>query len=774
MKDVKTSFVAYPSKDAVLSSLILEAVRRANAKSNLVRYETWECNDIAGQPLISPILERIQESAFIVADITYLNLNVVYEIGFAIGSRKRVFLIRHKNTVGDRAIADQTGIFDTLGYVEYEDMEGLTHRLNSHIDLNPLPFANNIDRKAPIYIVEPPEKGDAATVLVSRLKKARYRYRSFNPTEDARLSATDAIRQVAASAGILVAMYESEESGKVHNIRSLFVAGLAQGMGKPSLLLSPDGMKVPLDVLDDVKTYTHTANIIEFIADFVPEVADHLQEVDPTPVNLGTSLQKLSMGDPTAENEMTTLGNYYLATDAFGRTLQGAVNLVVGRKGSGKTALFIQVRDKVRSDKRNIVVDLKPEGYQLVKLKEDILQHLSEGSRQHLITAFWEYLLLLEVAYKLLEKDRNTYRHNHEIYDLYRELEAAYKDEYVREEGDFSERLLNLSLKISAEYKSRYLSEKGQRLTTDQVSELVYSRDIKTLERRISNYLEKKNSVWVLFDNLDKGWSTKGVDEIDAIALRCLIDAGRKIERDMQKSNHTFHCIIFIRNDVYDFLMENSSDYGKEMRALLDWTDPDQLQEMIRLRLVTGLKLERETPFDKIWPQVCVSHFRGEETFSYLVERSLMRPRNLLKIFSHCRGFANNLNHPTITEDDIDKGLRAYSQDVLVELGHELVDVFPGAKDLLYYFMDSKPEMTLTELHNTLDTANVDENDFSLVIDFLFYYGVIGLRSDKGDQYIFNVNYDPKVLQIRSELAGENAVYVLNPAFLPALGITQH
>lgn len=99
---------------------------------------------------------------------------------------------------------------------------------------------------------------------------------------------------------------------------------------------------------------------------------------------LVTSLQTLAMGDPTAENEMTTLGNYYLPTDQYGRTLQGAVNLVVGRKGSGKTALFIQARDKVRADKRNIVVDLKPEGYQLIKLKEDILTHLSEGSRQHL------------------------------------------------------------------------------------------------------------------------------------------------------------------------------------------------------------------------------------------------------------------------------------------------------------------------------------------------------------------------------------------------------
>jgi hypothetical protein len=122
--------------------------------------------------------------------------------------------------------------------------------------------------------------------------------------------------------------------------------------------------------------------------------------------------------------------------------------LAVGRKGSGKAALFIQLRDKIRRDKRNVVADLRPEGYQLIKLKEDILAYLSEGSRQHLITAFWEYLILLEVAYKLLEKDQYTHKHNHEIRELYLELQATYKVEDFSVEGDFSERLLVLSRRI--------------------------------------------------------------------------------------------------------------------------------------------------------------------------------------------------------------------------------------------------------------------------------------------------------------------------------------
>jgi hypothetical protein len=92
---------------------------------------------------------------------------------------------------------------------------------------------------------------------------------------------------------------------------------------------------------------------------------------------------------------------------------------------------------------------------------------------------------------------------------------------------------------------------------------LVYTHDIKELRELISNYLYRKQQVWVLFDNLDKGWSTQGVDPIDAIVLRCLVDAGRRVEREMRKARNIVHCIVFVRNDVYDHLMRTARTTGR-------------------------------------------------------------------------------------------------------------------------------------------------------------------------------------------------------------------
>lgn len=767
-------FVAYASGDPALASTVMEAVRKVNAIPQPVIYQPWPFNDVPGTPLVSPILEKIDDSPFVVADITYLNLNVVYEVGFAIGRRKRAFLVRHRGTLGDKDVAKSVGIFDTLGYHEYDNAEDLKDRLAAHIETTHLKFSSTLDRNSPVYLIEPPTRGDDVGVMVSRIKKAGYgRYRSFTPEEDSRLSATDAIRQVAISSGVFVPLQLTNIPGAaIHNIRCMFIAGLADGMEKPKLMLAPAGYEVPLDIRDNAKVWHQFTDIHEHVADFCPRIVEYESQIEPSGIDRTTLLQSLSIGDPRAENEMATLARYYLNIDQFERALRGEVNLVVGRKGSGKTALFIRVRDKIRADKRNIVVDLKPEGYQLIRIKEDILEYLSEGARQHLITAFWEYLIYLEIAYKLLEKDQPVYRYKHDIHDAYVSLNQAYRAEEVSTEGDFSERLATLSMRLAAKYQEKYGQQDGRRLTANEVTELVYSHDIKQLRTLISNYLQRKDSVWVLFDNLDKGWSTQGVDVIDAIVLRCLVDAGRKVEREMRKADHTVHCIVFVRNDVYDHLMRNSADYGKELRATLDWNDADMLREMLRLRLVSGLRANLEkVDFKTVWQELCVSHYHGEETSAYLIDRSLMRPRNLLKIFNHCRGFATNFNRQRIDESDIEKGLKTYSSDLLTELDRELTDVFPEASDLLYHFIDAPASLSTREITTVFESAKISREDHEKVLDFLLYYGVLGVRTNDQDYFIYAVNYDLKMLKIRADRGADNTRYVLNPAFWPTFAI---
>jgi energy-coupling factor transporter ATP-binding protein EcfA2 len=565
-------------------------------------------------------------------------------------------------------------------------------------------------------------------------------------------------------------MNSSKPGGMVHNVRSLFVAGLAQGLERPLCILVSKGHAVPADIVSLVAEYSRPEDVAEIVADFSVRVTEFLQGEDSHRALPTSSLSMVNVGDPTAENEMMTLGDYFLTTEQYSRTLRGEVNLVVGRKGAGKTALFLQIRDALRRDRRNVVLDLKPEGYQLSKLKEDVLTYIGTGSSQHLVTAIWEYVILREIANKLLKNDASTYRFNHEVRDIYVKLEAMYRQEKGAAEGDFSERLMTLTNRISNDYRAHSSTPFSDRLTAEAVTQLIYERDVRELREGLKAYLRHKEGVWVLFDNLDKGWSTSGVDATDTLILRSLIDAGRKVERDLSKEGTRVRCVVFIRNDVYELLVQNTADYGKEMRVTLDWTDPDLMGQMMNLRLIRALEEAPESGFQELWQRISVSHIKGNESFQFLLERSLMRPRNVLKLFSHAKGFAANLSHRRIEETDFLKGIKAYSQDLLVELEHELCDVFPQAKDLLYLFADSTPTLNGKQLHDFLSLV-ADEKDIERLRDFLLYYGVLGIEVNGAAQYIYDVSYDLRLLKVRAERDGFRTTYIVNAAFRSALSI---
>src|SRR6185312_8367756 len=176
-----------------------------------------------------------------------LNFNVTYEVGYAIGLGKRVILVRNKAIAADETELKRVGIFDTLGYLQYENAEELYRILGAPRDLSPITHAVALNTSAPIFLLQLPFNTDAQGRIVARIKKARLRYRSFDPAEQSRLAAPETIQSVAACLGVLVPLAPAAMAdARIHNLRAAFVAGLAQGMGKVLSLVQGGEDPVPL------------------------------------------------------------------------------------------------------------------------------------------------------------------------------------------------------------------------------------------------------------------------------------------------------------------------------------------------------------------------------------------------------------------------------------------------------------------------------------------------------------------------------------------------
>src|SRR6185437_14582152 len=94
-------FVAYASTPDMVGQTIEAALQIYAARQGGGKFASWRENDIAGRFLVEPILEGIAGSKCLVADVSILNFNVTYEVGYAIGLGKRVILVRNKAIAAD-------------------------------------------------------------------------------------------------------------------------------------------------------------------------------------------------------------------------------------------------------------------------------------------------------------------------------------------------------------------------------------------------------------------------------------------------------------------------------------------------------------------------------------------------------------------------------------------------------------------------------------------------------------------------------------------------
>src|SRR5207244_3375942 len=78
-----------------------------------------------------------------------------------------------------------------------------------------------------------------------------------------------------------------------------------------------------------------------------------------------------NLGNTAAENEFRRLSDYFVETPPYRSAMAGHGRIVIGRKGSGKTAIFMEMGERLSQGRQNLVLTLRPEGYQLRKFKDN-------------------------------------------------------------------------------------------------------------------------------------------------------------------------------------------------------------------------------------------------------------------------------------------------------------------------------------------------------------------------------------------------------------------
>lgn len=562
----------FPSQPPQIAATIESAMQRLERSGGDRTWKSWRQMQIVGRLIFCEICKSNRFASTVIADVTTLNFNLLFEIGFCIGLGIPVIPIRDTTYVASKKEFDELGFFDTLGYLDFKNADELASNLPNRLPGLPLPVPLvRPYTETPLYVLKGHIDTEGAVQLMSTLKKSPLRFRTYDPLEMPRLTLHEARKQITGSVGVVAHLLSPNRQGSAkHNALCALLCGVAMAEEKVVAMIQEESVQQPIDYRDVVQSYQVPSDIPGLLGGTIRRVVEQMQMATPS---LGRKaeeiLEKLDLGDTAAENEIAGLKNYFVPTGQFTQAKQGHARLVVGRKGTGKTAIFYEVRNSLGRNRSKVVLDLKPEGHQFTKLREAVLSQLSPGLQEHTMAGFWNYILLTELAHKILKQESSWASNDPDRKCRFDRLAQVYASHDIDAEGDLSRRLLWQVNRVAEQFRDATDSKAREKIT-----EWLYTGDIRQLDEAVSDYLRDKDAVWLLIDNLDKGWPTRGTTSEDMMIVRALLEATRKLQRQLEEREVEFKCLVFIRTDIYEHLVMETPDKGKDTPIRLDWMIP--------------------------------------------------------------------------------------------------------------------------------------------------------------------------------------------------------
>src|SRR5687768_1703675 len=112
-------FFAYPSQPYI-AEIITNVVHTIN-DTGVVHLKTWESCKVGGKIIISELCKVIDDAQIFCADLTKVNHNVMFELGYAIARNKRIWLVVDPSVVETKADLARLKILTTVGYATYKN-----------------------------------------------------------------------------------------------------------------------------------------------------------------------------------------------------------------------------------------------------------------------------------------------------------------------------------------------------------------------------------------------------------------------------------------------------------------------------------------------------------------------------------------------------------------------------------------------------------------------------------------------------------------------------
>ncbi|OLF07163.1 hypothetical protein BLA60_28545 [Actinophytocola xinjiangensis] len=473
----------------------------------------------------------------------------------------------------------------------------------------------------------------------------------------------------------------------------------------------------------------------------------------------------LYFGRDDAENDAVDglLRTGFVTTSAYEEALWGRKSLIVGRKGSGKSAICMRLAMPEVSQGEHLLIT--PDDTASAPLRGFELADLTGAAAKSLI---WRYVFAIHIARHLV--DHHTRRsHGHREPKSVRRVR-----QFLRANGELADARLPSRIATAATglRGSLRLEAFGLSLTADlnAASEGIRaSAQLAIIERGVGAALAHLDCagthrpVLLLVDKLEHIWST----EPDSKALITgLLVAAKHVATTYHRAAR---CVVFLRSDIYDSLSYSEADKFRSDEIRLDWSR-EQLVDLAVTRAAASLGQHVTREF--LWGTVFPPSVDGEPVVDYLFSRMLARPRDTIQFLNQCRDQARWAGHDRITDQDVVNAAVEFSRWKTNDLAREYGSTLPFLERVLAMFQNGAtvvtPATTARHLDEFGESLHAQFPRYSAMLnptgllDVLFRVGFLGVRRGGDITYITNA-----ALPIQPH----ETEFHIHPCFRPALTV---
>ncbi|MDP4121297.1 MAG: hypothetical protein Q8876_09650, partial [Bacillota bacterium] len=411
-----TIFFAYQSKDKSKDSNNIDAIK-AFKKTYGDRAITWESMKSNGKLINRQILSSIDAAETFACDMSYLNYNVLFELGYAIG-KKKPLLILLNSSIND-ALKNYTSIpvLKGLGYSLFNNAEDILKAITS-IDKSSV-LIQQLDRLVEnekntheIFYIKSSCNTQADLSALDYIKETYNNSIIDEPDEIAYQTLEWYLSSINKCQMMIVHLVsQSNINANTYNSRNSFFAGIGLALGKKVLLVSPITNSIPIDYDEICVQYNDSEDCVNNIDNWIKRRKKKLSPISPkiNKFDHETSLLMLGIGYSVAEHEKDQLMHYFVPTYAFNEAKKRNSLIFYGRKGTGKTAIYYKLLDEFDDQDTVLTIQLKPESSDLIENIRASKIFKDSITRSTIFNTIWKLILssqLLTILYEMTIKKK--------------------------------------------------------------------------------------------------------------------------------------------------------------------------------------------------------------------------------------------------------------------------------------------------------------------------------------------------------------------------------